>query len=116
MDEEGNLGYYLYDEATGEEKMFAVPGSPYMSNLIGGKVGTKAIGSSINKTGAQWGRELNRSITQSKLQIENSGIRALGNPQRQAMLDKAITSRANNLSRVSGGQYSPSQMNNILRG
>ena len=24
MDEEGNLGYYLYDEATGEEKMFSV--------------------------------------------------------------------------------------------
>ena len=24
MDEEGNLGYYLYDEATGEEKLFSV--------------------------------------------------------------------------------------------
>ena len=24
MDEEGNLGYYLYDESTGEEKMFSV--------------------------------------------------------------------------------------------
>ena len=24
MDEEGNLGYYLYDETTGEEKMFSV--------------------------------------------------------------------------------------------
>ena len=24
MDEEGNLGYYLYDESTGEEKLFSV--------------------------------------------------------------------------------------------
>ena len=25
MDEEGNLGYYLYDESNGEERMFALP-------------------------------------------------------------------------------------------
>ena len=116
IDEEGNLGYYLYDESTGEDKLFAVPGSAYMSKLVGGRVGTKAIGSSINKTSAQWGKALDKSIVQSKQQIENASIRAMGNPKRQAMLDKAITSRANNLSRVTGGQTTPTQMNKILRG
>ena len=116
MDEEGNLGYYLYDESNGEEKLFAMPGSANLSRLIGGKMGSKAIGSSINKSAAEWGKTLNKSISQSKQQVENASLRALGNPRRQAMVDKAITSRASNLSRVSGNTYSPGQMNSILRG
>lgn len=30
MDEEGNQGYYLYNEATGEERLFAVMNSPFV--------------------------------------------------------------------------------------
>ena len=33
MDEEGNLGYYLYNESTGEEKLFATY-SPNMGNAF----------------------------------------------------------------------------------
>lgn len=46
MDEEGNQGYYLYDEATGEEKMFAVMNSPFVGK--NGKMAPTGF-SAVNK-------------------------------------------------------------------
>ena len=34
IDEEGNLGYYLYDEATGEEKLFFVVEEEQRESLV----------------------------------------------------------------------------------
>ena len=35
MDEEGNLGYYLYNESTGEEKMFSLGTNKAIKSLVG---------------------------------------------------------------------------------
>ena len=41
MDEEGNLGYYLYNESTGEEKLFSVVEEERLyASMIAGKLGS----------------------------------------------------------------------------
>jgi hypothetical protein len=41
IDEEGNLGYYLYNEATGEEKLFSVVEEERLyASMIAGKLGS----------------------------------------------------------------------------
>ena len=41
MDEEGNLGYYLYNESTGEEKLFSVVEEERLyTSMIAGKLGS----------------------------------------------------------------------------
>ena len=48
MDEEGNLGYYLYNESTGEEKLFSVVEEEKMYASV--RYGKKAVKTLLEKS------------------------------------------------------------------
>lgn len=63
MDEEGNLGYYLYNEATGEEKLFSVVDEERMyarGTKEAGKLAKEFLSKKGNKT-------INKKLKRSQL-------------------------------------------------
>jgi len=65
-------------------------------------------------------KALNRAITKTRTQIENTSTMAIGNPKRQEMIKNAARKRAENLAQIHNTTAAPkdmltgAQMNNIL--